>query len=292
MIEQALYEHLVNQTALTDLLGCYAEKPAVFNQEAPADNDEKWEAGQQYGRIVFAVDIQGDPERAVGGTLAVDISCKEGEQFPEEIEPVARQLIHGYFFSSGNHVVAAQWKNSSYFTEPTEQVIGCTIAFELLAFPIITTADPDIIARINEWTASRFKSIHVINYDKLPASAWKPTKSESAVYWRFVQDEPAGWIPDTFQTIWRTATVKCHIFSDTNAIAASVAREITTRLYVDKRVMKSGETPIMVNRRNSVDLAADPLRTGQVSVEATYAIVINYSPDSVLKNITYNRRRR
>lgn len=290
MIEQSLYEHLISQTDLTDFLGRYADKPAVFNQEAPADNDTKWASGPQYGRIVFMVDLQGDPERTMGGTLSVDISCKEGEQFPEEIEPIARRLIHGYFFSSGTFTVAAQWKNSAYFTEPTEQVIGCTIAFELLAFPVITTSSPDIIARINEWTSSRFESIHVINHDKMPASAWKPSEGESAVYWRLVTDDPAGWIPDTFQTIWRTATVRGHIFSETNAIAASVARDLTVALYADKRILKSGESPIMVNRRNAADLGADPLRTGQVSVEAIYGIITQRGPEGTLQDITYNQR--
>ena len=290
MIEQALYEHLKSQAELTEHLGKYAEMPAVFSQEAPADIDAKWAPGKQYGRVVFAVDIQGDPERTMGGTLAVDISCKEGEQFPEEIEPILRQLIHGYFFSNGAFIVSAQWKNSTYFTEPTEQVIGCTLAFELLAFPVITTAAPDIIARINEWTASRFKTLHVINHDEMPKAAWKPTGSESAVYWRLVQDNPAGWIPDTFQTIWRTANVRCHIFSETNAIAASVARDLTVRLYDDKRILKSGETPIMVNRRNSADLSADPLRTGQLSVEATYAIIAHRDTDDVLQNIHHSQK--
>lgn len=285
MIEQALYEHLKSQIELTDHLGRYADMPAIFSQEAPADNDVKWAKCKQYGRVVFAVDIQGDPERVMGGTLAVDISCKEGEQFPEDIEPILRPLIHGYFFSGGSVIVSAQWKNSTYFTEPTEQVIGCTLAFELLAFPVITTSSPDVIARINEWTASRFKALHVINHDKMPAAAWKPTGDESAVYWRLVQDTPAGWIPDTFQTTWRTATVRCHIFSETHAIAASVARDLTIRLYTDKRILKSGESPIMVNRRNQTDIGADALRTGQLSVEATYGIVTIIASDDVLKHI-------
>lgn len=288
MIEQALREHLIAQSELTDFLAIYADQPAVFSQEAPADNDPMWKSGKQYGRIVFAVDIQGDPERAMGGTLAVDIMCKEGEQFPEEIEPILRPLIHGYFFSNDTFTVSAQWKTSSYFTEPTEQVIGCTLAFELLAFPVITTTSPDIISRMNEWTSERFPSLHVINHNKLSDSAWKPTGDDSAVYWRLAQDNPAGWIPDTYQTIWRTATLRCHIFSETNAIAASVAREITSRLYADKRVIKSGETPIMVNRRNTEDLSADPLRTGQVAVDATYAIVVRHATAEMLQHITYN----
>lgn len=290
MIEQALYEHLLKQTELADYLGVYAEKPAIFNQEAPADNDVNWAPGQQYGRIVFAVDIQGDPERTMGGTLAVDILCQDGEQFPEEIEPIARRLVHGYFFSNGKFTAAAQWKNSSYFTDPTDHVTGCTISFDLLAFPVITTTAPDVIARINAWTSSKFPALHVLNHDELPASAWKPGEKDSAVYWRLVQDTPASWIPDTYQTIWRTATLRCHIFSETNAIAAAVARDITVSLYADKRLIRSGETPIMVNRRNTVDLGADALRTGQVTVEATYAIVVRRADGETLWNINYNEK--
>ena len=170
MIEQALYEHLQAQEALLPYLTTYASKMAIFNQEAPADTDPLWEDGPQYGRIVFSVDLQGDPERTMGGMLIVDILCKEGEQFPEEIEPILRPLIHGYFFCRDKFVAAAQWKNTSYFTEPTAKVTGCTVTFDLLAFPIITTSTPDVVARLNEWSA-RFPNVHVINYAPLPTPA-------------------------------------------------------------------------------------------------------------------------
>lgn len=285
MIEQALYEHLQAQAVLCPYLTKYENHMAIFNQEAPSDADELWRQGPQYGRIVFAVDIQGDSERAMGGTLAVDIMCKDGEQYPEEIEPIIRKLIHGYFFSNGTFTVSAQWKNSSCFTQPTDQVKGCTVVFDLLAFPVLTTSDPDVIDRINRWTSTTFANIHVINHEKLPYSAWKPEGTESAVYWRIVNDTPAKWIPDTFQTIWRSATVRCHIFSQDNATATITARAITQKLYADKRLMKQGETPIMVNRRNTLDVGADPLRTGQVTVEATYGVIVHYENTEVLNNI-------
>lgn len=288
MIEQALYEHLKKQEDLARFLTTYNCAPAIFNQEAPADMDEGWGCGSQYGRVVFAVDLQGDPERCMGGTLAVDILCKENEQVPEDIEPVIRSLIHGWFFSSGTFTVAAQWKNSSYFTEPTDQVTGCTVTFDLLGFPVLTTIAPDVIERVNEWCGA-IEGLHVINYDALPDTAWKPTGADSAVYWRLVTDNPCAWIPDTYATIWRTATIKCHIFSRDNATAAIVAREITTRLHTVKRLLKAGEAPIMVNRRNTADYGADPLRTGQVTAEATYGIIVHIEPDGILENINYPR---
>lgn len=289
MIEQALYEHLKAQADLAAFLTTYNGEPAVFSQEAPADTDAGWSNRPQYGRVVFAVDLQGDPERCMGGILTVDIMCKENEQYPEDIEPLIRALIHGWFFSSGTFTVAAQWKNSSYFTEPTEQVTGCTLAFDLLGFPILTTIAPDVIDRINKW-CGEFENLHVINHDALPATAWQPTGDDSAVYWRLVQDNPAGWIPDTFSTVWRTATIRGHIFSRDNATAAIVARELTLRLHAKKRLFKDGEAPIMVNRRNTADYGADPLRTGQVTVEATYGVVVHFNNEKKIQHIHHSER--
>lgn len=290
MIEQALLEHLQVQCALCPFLARYAGQMAIFNQEAPADQDLLWEYGSQYGRIVFAVDIQGDPERTMGGTLAVDIMCKKDEQVPEEIEPIVRSLIHGYFFSNGIFTVAAQFKNSSYFTQADDEVIGCTIAFDLLAFPIITTAAPDVISRFNEWTKARFPDLHVINLDKLPTAAWKPSDGDSAIYWRLVQEVPSKRARDNFHTIWRDATVKGHIFSVDNATMADVGKHIIVRLYADKRMFKDGESPLMVNWNNTIVFGADPLRSGQVTVEATYGEIVYRKTDAVIQHINTSER--
>ena len=223
----------------------------------------------------------------MGGTLAVDIMCKESEQFPEDIEPIIKELIHGYFFSRDAFTVSAQWKNTSYFTQPEDHVTGCTVAFELLAFPILTTMEPDVVRRFNEWSAA-LPNIHVINHDHLPDTAWKPDGDETAIYWRCGPEAPAGWIPDTFQTIWRKTTVKCHIFSKDMATMATVARDIVYRLYAAKRLMKDGEAPIMVNQRNNIDYGADALRSGQVTVEATFGVIVHIETEQKLKSINFN----
>ena len=284
MIEQALYQHLQAQEDLRPYLAEYDTKMAIFNQEAPADSDALWGDGPQYGRIVYSVDLQGDPERTMGGMLTVDILCnKEDEQFPEEIEPILRPLIHGYFFCRDKFVAAAQWRNTSYFTEPTKNVTGCTVTFDLLAFPIITTSTPDVVARLNEWTA-RFPNVYVINHGQLPTPAWKPSGGEAAVYWRRVSVKSAGWIPDTAHTIWRTATIRGHIFAEPTEIA-TLSEKILIGLYAAKRLLKDGEAPIMVNRTNTANDGADPLRTGQLTVEATYGVVVRFVTDETIQNI-------
>ena len=289
MIEQALLNHLSAQTELTDFLAIYADEPAVFSQEAPADVDDGWASGPQYGRIVFSVDIQGDPARTLGGILVVDILCKKDVQFPEDIEPIVRRLIHGYFFSNGSFVVAAQWKNSTLFNEAVNEVNGCTVVFELLAFPVLTTDGLNVISRLNEWT-SQIAGIYVINHDELPAPVWKPGPGESAVYWRCLRVVPASKIRDRYATIWRTATIKGHIFSEDLATATAVSEDIIFRLYADKRLLKPGEAPIMVDDRNTLDNGADPLKTGQLTVEATYGINRYVKADQTIKNIQMSRK--
>lgn len=292
MIEEALLQHLRGQTDLTDFLTTYAGKPAVFSQEAPHDEDEGWEAGPQYGRIVFAVDLQGDPERIVGGTLVVDILCQKGEDttgYPEEIEPILRPLIHGYFFSSGTFTVSAQWKASDYFTQPKDHVTGCTVSFDLLAFPVLTTSGLDVVARLNEWT-SQIEGLYVINHDELPAPAWKPGAGESAIYWRRMSVGPAQKIRDRYAAIWRAAIIKGHVFSEDIATASAVADDLVIRLYTAKRLLKPPESPIMVDDRNTQDDGADPLRTGQLTVEATYCIP-RYKRNSEIINHINNARK-
>ena len=289
MIEKALLTHLSAQTELTDFLTIYADEPAVFSQEAPADTDAGWASGPQYGRIVFSVDIQGDPARTLGGILSVDIMCKDDEHYPEDIEPIVRKLIHGYFFSSGTFTVAAQFKNSAYFTQPTDQVTGCTVSFDLLAFPVLTTSSLDVIARLNEWT-SQIPGLYVINHDELPAPAWKPKEGESAVYWRRLRVGPSAKIRDRYATIWRTATIKGHIFSEDISSASAVAEDIILRLYTDKRLLKPGESPIMVDDRNALDDGANPLMTGQLTVEATYGITRYTKTDQMIQHINKDRK--
>lgn len=292
MIEQALYQHLQEQDSLRPFLAEYASKMAIFNQCAPSDRDEAWNEGTQYGRIVFTVDLSGDPARTMGGRLALDILCQDGEQFPEEIEPILRPLIHGYFFCHEKFVVSAQWKDTRPFTEPANQISGCTVIFDLLAFPV-SNYSPHVVTQFNEWSSS-FDNLLVINRDQLPAAAWKPKDGQSAVYWRIAKEEQCRWIPTTFSTVWMTAVVKGYIFSETPTEAAEVANRIMIRLYTDKRLKKdgellrAGESPVMVNQKITVDNGADPLKVGQLTVEATYGVIVHREPTDEVKLQHFN----
>ncbi len=286
MLDKAIYEHLSGNTELAPMLTRYAEKPAVFSQEAPADTDPGWADGEQYGRIIFALDVQGDPARAMGGNLVIYVQCATDKQEPEALEPVVRQLIDGYFFTDNGCTMAAQWVDSRYFTEASESVSGVALSFNMLAFPLLSTTTVKVTQRINEWTAGRFPELLVINHHTLPP-VWKPEGEKCAVYWRVTSVKPAGWIPDTCQTVWRTATLKCHVFAPDVNKAALIEQAITLKMYGDRRVWNREEGQIMFDRNNSFDASADALREGQVTVEATFGEIVWRRPDNPLNHIYY-----
>lgn len=270
MIEQAIYQCLLNSETLALHLATYAEKPAIFYQKAPPDTDPLWRSGEQYGRVVFAVDEEGDPARSVGGRLFVDVFCET----PETLKKLVRASLHGYFFTQNNCTTAAQWEDSRYFTPVDDpKISGVTLTFSLLAFPLLTTKNPDVITRLNDWTAQTFPQIAVIGQSDLP-EAWKPDAEKAAVYWRVKSVAPAGWIPDTYQTIWRSATVKGHVFAENIHAAGIAAQEIVQALYRARRLVKPRESQIMVERNNTIDVEADALREGQITIEATYGQIV------------------
>lgn len=286
MLDKAILSHLRQNETLREKLTWYADLSAIFNQSAPPDTDNFWTRGPQYPRIVFTLDTQDDAARAVGGKLLVDVQCQSGGQIPEDFEAIVREWVDGCFFTGNGCTMAAQWEESRYFTEPTDAVCGVTLSFALLAFPMLTTQDPDVIARINQWTAAAFPELLVLGGSVLP-DTWRPRTGESAVYWRLAGIKPAGWIPDTHQTIWRTATLKGHVFAADISTATALSDEIIHRLDSVRRLVRPGETQIMVNRANSVDAGADALHTGQITVEATFGRIIPRPAAEPLKNIHY-----
>lgn len=286
MLDKAILSHLRKNEMLREKLTWYADLSAIFNQSAPPDTDDLWTRGPQYPRIVFSLDTQDDAARAVGGKLLVDVQCQSGRQIPEDFEGIVREWVDGCFFTHNGRTMAAQWQESRYFTEATDSVCGVTIAFDLLAFPRLTVEDPDIIERVNQWTADAFPGLFVLGKSVLP-DTWRPSQSQSAVYWRVTDVKPAGWIPDTHQTIWRTATLKGHVFAADISTATALSDEIIHRLDSARRLVRPGETQIMVNRANRVDAGADALHTGQITVEATFGRIIPRPAAEPLKNIHY-----
>ncbi|MCI8285435.1 MAG: hypothetical protein HFE90_09285 [Firmicutes bacterium] len=289
MLETLILNHLRSCTELHEYLAEYDNMPAVFYQTAPTDTDGLW-SKEQYARIIFYLNIQDDPERVVSGSLAIELIAKAGSYPIEKVERLIREAVDGYFFTAENRTMAVNWNTSDYFSVPTDKTHGTTIAFDLLAFPHQETVDPDPIGLINEFSKDFIPEAYVIGMDDTP-EIFKPDNENPAIYWRQTAINPCGWIPDTYACSWHTAVLNGHIFADDKDIEASIARDIDNALTIKKRLIFDDNSPLMVDRNIRLNLTADALRTGQITVDATYGILNIPKRGPLLENIHTNGRR-
>lgn len=289
MFEQLLLGHLLGcDTELSQHLARWNDEMAIFIQEAPPDTDEGWGKGSQYGRIVFSVNMQDNAERIVSGILTVDVICQSGLQDPSEMENIVKPLIDGYFFTGTNHTIAAQWSASNYFTDPTKEEDGVTIAFSLIAFPVQASCEPDPIQLLNRYTKEIIPNSCVIGLDNI-TTVWKPSNTVPAIYWRLVDISPCSWIPSTYACEWQTALCQAHILAPDKEIETITSRTLDNGFSFKKSLCFSDGTYMRVDRNIRINPGADALKQGQVSLEATYGILRDYSSEK-LKEIHISDR--
>lgn len=291
MIESALYAHLMSkEMELGSFLAYYDNKMAIFNQEVPDDKDPRWDKdSSQYGRIVFSVDMRGNPERKISGLLYIDVMCVKGGESPppELLEPIIKSLVDNYFFPTTQGTMAVQWQSSNYFSEPEKKVCGVTLVFSLMAFPIQTALDPDPIDLLNKWTEESFPNAHVVNHSEQPGAAWQPTEENPAIYWRTTQITNCVWIPDTYTASWLTATIRGHIISPDFSVNNAICRDVEQRLVVAKRIIFDDDSPLMIDRRPAAIAGADPLKDGQISFEATFGVLNHKIPGARVGKVSF-----
>lgn len=296
MIERLLKEHLQGHSdELRPYLAVYNGKPAIFSLDVPDDNDSGWEGDQRYGRVAFTVAMEQSRERNIRGTLTVDVLCKKGQQNPEEIEPVLRPLIDGWFFNMDTGVISALWKESGYSIDAEKGLWKVTLIYELYMYPLQKTTEPDPVARINEWTKKELSEIlkqdlYVIGWDTLP-DTFKPTADHPAIYWRLSKNKKCNWIPDTNACSWQTAILRGHILTpDSEDTAIFIARVIDNALSVKRRLFFKDKSPLLVDRNIRIERNVRLLRTGQITVDASYGVLNLQNEAEDIKKIKFEER--
>ena len=280
MVEQKIYDYLKNNQLITQFLATYGDAPAVFLQEAPADTSAGWN-GAQYGRLIFGVDYAGDPERAVSATLWVDVYTHKDGPDPEEIAPIVSKELDNRFFAEVDEVIALAWNATSGFQETRNDklVNGVTLTFDVLFFPKQLTTDPDPVEAVNRWTKERMRNALVIGVDDLPDS-WTPRETPT-IYWRISSIGPGSLYPDTFNCTWHDVTLNGHFMIDDASTRQTICKAIIDEMAASGTVIMSDKSPMFVNRI-SASMANDAIKTGQITVSASYGVLRKYQKAPVL----------
>lgn len=278
MLDGLLIEQVRADEQLAGMLATFKKNPAFFYQKSPSDTAKGWKGGTNYPRADYTVDMRSDPERKKAGTLTINIWCStQSAAMPEDIEARIVEIINGTFYTAnGSDTVCAVWSGSEAFDfegkgegisrEP--EIFGVTVLFDLLAFPVQITTDPDPTEGLIAFTKRNFPAVTVISADKT-APIFKPTDEHPAIYWRFIGSTTAA---QNFSVSWFNGAFAAHIIASTIAERNRWIKAITETMQAAGEVILPDGSPMFINRLE-IRHDSDPLREGQLAVTGQYGVL-------------------
>lgn len=274
---ESVYSRLSENAALAEKVAIFRNEPAIFYQSIPDDTDVGW--GEiRYPRIVFTLEMQGDPERHTSGRLLVDTITIKNAIEPEEIDQIVKDLLGGVFLTDTDKTAyAITWDRSDLFSEydpgkgtTAKGILGITSTFDVVEFPVQLTTDPDPVQAMHLWSEENLNDIFVVGYDCLPA-VWKPLGGKAAVYWRVSSIGPAS-MHDSFTVSWHSVQLVGHILAESHALMQSIAKIIIDTVQQAGEVIMADTSPMFVSRV-TYNAGADPVKQGQIVLTASYGVL-------------------
>lgn len=275
LMEKVIHDYLCEE--LSEDLTNYLNIPAVFNISAPSDEDEEWGENTQYPRAIFELNMQDDPERKVSGQLFIDVLTEnddenaEGSVTPEELEVKVKSAVDGCFFSTNSMTISAKWSRSDSFVNTVDdKVVGITIIFDVMAYPIQETTDPDPVKAVNLWIKTLYPNAKVIGRDTL-SETWTPTDSAPAFYCRVARISN-GSIPSTYAVEWLGVDMRINVMAPSPEVRLQIIKQSTEILKAATRIMLDDGSPMMIDSITDTP-GADYLKEGQIQINATYGVL-------------------
>lgn len=279
MIENLIYKALIADSKITDMLSVYSKEPAIFYQQCPNDMDEKWDNHLVFPRIIYSIDWQANSERKTAGYMTLDIECLNNSRyFPEDIGQMVLNCISDLFMTDDSGTYAVVWSRTDGFendgiyggknsNEP--KVIGVTMIFDILAFPVQETFSPDPVLGLNNFIKKHIPDSVVIGHDSLD-EFWKPTNEKIALYCRLTGEETAGRQQFSHTNI--CPTISIHLFATHPTIKQIYLRFLNRLLSLSQEVILDDNSPMFI-KEVSYDMSIEPLYDGQMKVLAEYGVL-------------------
>ena len=282
MIEDLIYSVLTDkQSTLVNVLSTYKGKPAVFMQSAPSDM-----SGELYPRIDYVFDRASNDERKSEGLLTINVWCKSTGVLPEEIEANIRQLFSNIFIKDSGETYCFSWDRNDYFEikgdtkSENTLVLGVSLFFDVLAFPLGKVSEPDPIAAIMDYTNKNYEGIQLIGDDNMD-SIFRATDDIPAVYYNISKLERAeSWA----LCQWMNVRIQAHVFAGSAEKRVSIAKMIADDVTRDECVrMRDGSDMRCIGA--NVNMDANIAKMGQITFIFHYGILRKNAPAEKLSNV-------
>lgn len=302
MIINLILEHLQEDTALKTYLAQYAGESAIFADTAPKDNDAAWNAGSHYGQLILHLQMQEDPGREGKSLLTAELLTEQERSMYAFMDAV-RERLDGWFFAEEGCVCSVRWSKAAWKplekqTDSGENLQRAVITFSVFEYPDQSLLPESPAALLGAWSEENLTEI-IGRYtyllgcdDSLLPRAFRPTEQKPAVYWRLSKTEKSESLAGGKGSMWRSAKVYCHvIIPGSLAEASAMALLIEHALLAEGRIT-DGENFVIIGDTQGLDLAQDPVQTGQLAVETAYPVIAAGRSSEKLQHVSVAMKER
>lgn len=285
MIDTLIYSSLNAIDYLKTNVAKFNNAPAIFYAEAPNDQDRLW-GNKQYPRVDYYIDWTANAERKTAGTLMVNVWCQSGKNIiPEDfIDPISDALSNRFYKGTDGHYCTV-WTQSDPFNGINEEpaTIGITISFDVMAFPSQATFTPDPVAGMQQFIKTNFLAgVTLLGVDATDDTFTPNDVMHPVVYVR--TDNQSSSFQDTWAVRWLQTTLYIHIFTPDVSARNTLLREIINKLVISGDCTLDDGSPLFFQTAK-MDLAADPLRYGQITLSCRFGVLPPQPESTPILNI-------
>jgi hypothetical protein len=284
-LKQLIYKRLIDTEEITKLCAEYGGSPAIFDTEAPGDQQPGWKGKTQYPRINIVLDMQANEERSSSGTLIVTIYTERTSMVILELEAMVKTCFRDLLISSDDGgPYSFAWSRTEPFTLQGN-IIGVEISFDIMEYSGQQTTDPDPIIALSRYIKAMYPESVVLGIDR-PGDFADAAKSP-VFYCRIVtMDKANGHNMNT--VAWMDCRIAVHLLCPNKATNLKMISAVTHQLSVDERIILLDGSPMDITGVQ-LDKRADYLKTGQLYITGRFGILKHQKkPHAIIKNVIKN----
>ena len=266
-LNSLIYNRLAQDEELSSLLAVFGDKPAVFADEVPSDQDNSWEGKIQYPRICYKVDIKADKERRTAGEMHVAIHTTKENLVIEQIETAIRRSLKDVLMKPSDQApFCVSWSKSDAFILEGMGILGKDIIFDILEYPSQQTTDPDPVIALALMLKELFPDSIVLNVDRVDNYT---DPADKPVFYVKLQSLAKTNGHCEHSIAWFQAKMSVHILYPVQEDRLRMSAAINQKLRIDEEVIMLDMSPMTVEQLTMNNMA-DYLREGQIAVTGKY----------------------
>ncbi len=281
-LKQLIYKRLIDTKEIWSLCAEYAGRPAIFDTEAPSDQQSGWNGRTQYPRINIILDMQANEERSSSGTLIITIYTERTSMVILELEAMVKSCFRDLLISpSDGGPYSFAWSRTEPFTLQGN-IMGMEIAFDIMEYSGQQTTDPDPVVALSRYIKEMYPESLVLGIDRPGEFA---DASEAPVFYcRIVTMNKADG--HNMNTVaWMDCRIAVHLLCPDKAANLKMVAALTHHLSVDERIILLDGSSMNIPEVR-LDKGADYLKTGQLYISGRFGLLkYREKPHTIIKNI-------